>query len=48
MRGLLPGPWGHGNGLEHVGSEIWKSGSICVAGGMGGSDHYRVAEVSKS
>jgi hypothetical protein len=42
LRGLLPRPWGDGNGFEGMGSKIWQPGDIRLAGGMGGSDHYRI------
>jgi hypothetical protein len=43
LRGLLPGPWGHGNRLELLGSEIRQPGHLCVAGRVGRQDHRRVS-----
>src|SRR6266851_7778518 len=34
LRCLLPGPWGHGNGFESVGSQIRQPGDLCLSGGM--------------
>jgi hypothetical protein len=42
LRGLFPGPWGHGNRLNYLGSEIRKSGDLCLARGVGGPDYCGV------
>jgi len=42
LRGLLPRPWGCGNGLKSMGSEIWQSCDFCLAGGVGRQDYCRV------
>src|SRR5580704_3585326 len=42
LRSLLPGPWGHGNRLESMGSKIWESGDLCLARAVGGPDNCRV------
>jgi hypothetical protein len=34
LRNLLPGPWGHGNRLESMGSKIRKSRDLCLTRGM--------------
>jgi hypothetical protein len=42
LRGVLPGPWGHGGGLESVGREVRQSSNLRFAGGVGRQDYYGV------
>src|SRR5208283_2643702 len=42
LRGLLPGPWGHGNRFEYLGGEIRQPCDLCVARGMGRPNYCRV------
>ena len=39
---LFPGPWGHGDRLESMGSKIWESGDLCFARRMGGPNYCGV------
>jgi hypothetical protein len=45
---MFPGPWGHGSGLEGLGSKFRQSGNFCVAGGMGREDYYGMTAVGIS
>src|SRR5262249_27888743 len=38
LRGMRPSPWGFGKRFGAVGREVGKSGDLCFAGGVGGSD----------
>lgn len=43
LRFLLEGcPWGHGSRFEPMGCKVRQSGDLCLAGGMGGSNHHGV------
>ena len=39
LRGVFPGPWGHGSRPKSMGSEIRQSGDLCLAGGVGRPDY---------
>jgi hypothetical protein len=43
---MLPGPWGHGNRFEGLGSEVRHARRFCLAGRMGRADHHGVGNIS--
>jgi hypothetical protein len=46
LRRLLPGPWGHGNRSESMGSQVRQPGNLCLAGGVGRPHHRRISRAA--
>lgn len=45
LRGLFPGPWGHGGRLEQLERSVGNGSNLCFIGGMGRPRHQRIEPV---